>query len=201
LDGVTRFAPSLLVNRQQSKEAEYSSLLQAAIAGDEGAYRQLLTNLPRFLQVNLRRSFNKFCIPIDDRDDIIQDVLLAFHLRRHQWNASLPLFPWLFTIARNKIIDEVRRRNRRQEVVVDFNSCSWPDVANEADPASDVAHDTMRALNGLSERNREIVSSIIIGGYSARELAIHLGMNETTVRVTLHRSLKALAEKYAESGK
>jgi RNA polymerase sigma-70 factor (ECF subfamily) len=59
----------------------------------------------------------------------------------------------------------------------------------------------MRALNGLSERNREIVSSIIIGGYSARELAIHLGMNETTVRVTLHRSLKALAEKHAESGK
>jgi RNA polymerase sigma-70 factor (ECF subfamily) len=201
LDDITRFVPSLVVNRRQSKEAECSALLRAAIAGDEGAYRQLLTNLPRFLHVNLRRTFDKFRVPIDDRDDVIQDVLLTFHLRRYQWNASLPLFPWLFTIARNKIIDEVRRRNRRQEVVVDFNLCNWPDVASEADPASDIAHDTMRALNGLSERNREIVSSIIIGGYSARELAIHLGMNETTVRVTLHRSLKALAEKHAESGK
>ena len=56
----------------------------------------------------------------------------------------------------------------------------------------------MRILDGLSEKNRDIVRSISIDGHSARDVAERLGMSEVAVRVALHRTLKALSETYQE---
>jgi RNA polymerase sigma-70 factor (ECF subfamily) len=49
-------------------------------------------------------------------------------------------------------------------------------------------------LSRLSERQREIVTAIAIDGRSAREVGDRLGMADGTVRVTLHRALKMLAD-------
>jgi len=51
----------------------------------------------------------------------------------------------------------------------------------------------------IPERQREIVRSISIDGQSARDVAVKLGMSEVAVRVSLHRSLKALAHSYSET--
>ena len=47
--------------------------------------------------------------PVDQSEDIVQDILLAVHLKRHTWDANAPFAPWLFAIARNKLIDALRR--------------------------------------------------------------------------------------------
>jgi RNA polymerase sigma-70 factor (ECF subfamily) len=172
--------------------------MRAAIAGDERAYQILLKGLPHILRATVRHGFNRFHLPPADQEDIIQDILLTVHAQRHRWDASLPLFPWLFTITRNRIIDEFRRRNRRHAFdVVELAACDCV-RANELDqPDVTAAYDAARVLSWLPDRNREIVASIMIGGLSARELAARLGMKETTVRVNLHRSLAALTEKFS----
>jgi RNA polymerase sigma-70 factor (ECF subfamily) len=180
---------------RKARDAEWSELMRAAIAGDEASYRMLLAELSRLLRGVVRRGFAGVGIARDDVEDVVQEVLLAIHLKRHTWDPSMPLGPWVLAIARNKMIDDLRRRGRRPEVSIDLTQF---DIEGEDQQASIDAHDVKRVLNGLSERNREIVQSISIDGHSARDVADRLGMTEVAVRVALHRSLKTLADTYQE---
>lgn len=169
--------------------------MRAAIAGDEPAYRTLLEDLSRLLRGAVRRGFAGVGVARDDVEDVVQDTLLAIHLKRHTWDPAMPLGPWVLAIARNKMIDDLRRRGRRPEVPIDLTQF---DIEGDDQQASIDAQDVARILNGLSERNRDIVQSISIDGHSARDVADRLGMTEVAVRVALHRSLKALADTYQE---
>lgn len=169
--------------------------MRAAIAGDENAYHKLLSELSTVLRGVVRRGFAGVGVPRDDVEDVVQDVLLAIHLKRHTWDQSMPLGPWVSAIARNKMIDDLRRRGRRPEVAVDLTEF---DIEGEDQQSSIDARDVDRILDGLSDKNRDIVRSISIDGHSARDVAERLGMTEVAVRVALHRSLKALAETYQE---
>jgi RNA polymerase sigma-70 factor (ECF subfamily) len=169
--------------------------MRTAIAGDEAAYRKLLAELSRLLRGVVRRGFAGVGVARDDVEDVVQDVLLAVHLKRHTWDPAMPLGPWVLAIARNKMIDDLRRRGRRPEVALDLSQF---DIEGEDQQASIDAHDVDRVLNGLSDRNRDIVRSISIDGHSARDVADRLGMTEVAVRVALHRSLKTLADTYQE---
>jgi RNA polymerase sigma-70 factor (ECF subfamily) len=170
-------------------------LMRAAIAGDGVSYRKLLEELSRLLRGAVRRGFAGVGVPRDEVEDVVQDTLLAIHLKRHTWDPAMPLGPWVLAIARNKIIDDLRRRGRRPEVPIDLTQF---DIEGEDQQASIDAHDVSRVLSGLSERNREIVQAISLDGHSARDVADRLGMTEVAVRVALHRSLKALADTYQE---
>jgi RNA polymerase sigma-70 factor (ECF subfamily) len=170
--------------------------MRAAIGGDEAAYRQLLADLSRALRAVVTRGFAGIGVARDDVEDVVQDVLLAVHLKRHTWDPTKPLGPWLMAIARNKMIDDLRRRGRRAEVAID-GLLEHLEAGGQDDSIH--AYDAGRVLDGLSSRNREIVRSITIDGHSARDVADRLGMSEVAVRVALHRSLKALAETYQET--
>jgi RNA polymerase sigma-70 factor (ECF subfamily) len=45
-----------------------------------------------------------------EAEDIVQEVLLTIHLKRGTWDQSRPIGPWIAAIARNKLIDILRRR-------------------------------------------------------------------------------------------
>lgn len=57
--------------------------------------------------------------------------------------------------------------------------------------------DIGRALDSLPPGQRSVVSSISVDGHSIGETAKKLGMNETAVRVALHRGLAAIAKRFA----
>lgn len=176
--------------------AELSILMRAALDGNDGAYNKLLKQLPPLLRIVFRGKFGKYGISADDQEDIIQDVLIAIHLRRIQWDSTMPLLPWVFAITHNKIIDEVRRRVRFREL--DQRLLPFRDVQEET-VAINAVHDVDRVLKTLPPRNRKIVSSIRIEGYSARELAQQLGISEVAVRIVLHRSLKGLIKTFGSN--
>lgn len=121
----------------------------------------------------------------------MQETLLAIHLKRHTWDSSQPLGPWVRAIARHKLIDAMRRRGRRIEVpieaVLDFLS-----VGEQQNHELD-RQDAERLVNDLPGRQKEIVRAISIEGQSIREVAERYEMKEGAVRVALHRGLKALA--------
>ncbi len=167
--------------------------MRSAIEGDEAAYRRLLTDLTRALRPIVRRGFASAQVDANEVEDVVQEVILAIHLKRHTWDRSKPLTPWVLAIARNKMIDDLRRRGRRAEVPIE----AMIDTL-EAGGQEDAIHagDARRVLEGLNGKNRDIVQSVAIDGHSARDVAERLGMTEVAVRVALHRSLKALAATY-----
>ena len=103
----------------REREDEWTDLMRSAISGDDAAYSRLLKAVTPVLRAGARRGLTRAGQPVDQSEDIVQDFLLAVHLKRHTWDASAPFAPWLFAIARNKLIDALRRRGRRVFVNID----------------------------------------------------------------------------------
>jgi len=115
------------------------------------------------------------------------------HLKRDTWDETQSLEPWLRAIARHKLADHLRRRGFRDHVDIDDYADS-PEAAVDVDTSATI--DSQRLLASLPERQRRIVEEISLEGRRAADVAARLGMSEGAVRVSLHRSLKALAAFY-----
>jgi RNA polymerase sigma-70 factor (ECF subfamily) len=117
------------------------------------------------------------------------------HLKRHTWDANAPFAPWLFAIARNKLIDALRKRGRRVFVDIDDFSETLPsEPPAEPLPTVDIASH----LGDLPPRQRDVLQSIAVENASIRQTAEKLSMTEGNVRVALHRGLASLAAKLRE---
>jgi RNA polymerase sigma-70 factor (ECF subfamily) len=170
-------------------EAELARLLRAAIAGDERAYADFLHRVAALVRGFVRRKIVQGGV---DPEDVVQETLLAIHVKRHTWRSDAPVLPWVYAIARFKLIDAFRRRGRRVEVEIDEIAETFAEP--EAETVSD--RDINRALDGLPPAQRSVVSSISVDGHSIGETATKLGITETAVRVSLHRGLAAIAKRF-----
>jgi RNA polymerase sigma factor (sigma-70 family) len=169
--------------------------MRAGIAGDTAAYRKFLqAATPHLRSIAIRR-----CAQMGaqraDAEDVLQDVLLAIHLKRGTWDPSRPIGPWLAAIVRNKVIDSFRRRGRHIDVPID-------DVidtlrAEETLPDAD-SQGIERMVAQLKPGQRDVVMAISIEGASVRQAAERLNLSEGAVRVALHRALKSLAALYRD---
>lgn len=175
------------------REIEWGDLMRAANRGDSAAYNRLLTSLAPAIRSVARRGLGRASLSPEEAEDVVQETLLAIHLKRHTWDPSLPLGPWVRAIARNKLIDAMRRRGRRDYVPID-------DVIETL--ASDSAEPTPlpgkldQHLQSLPDRQQSVVRAISLNGASIRETAVSLNMSEGAVRVALHRGLAALSAKF-----
>src|SRR3954470_12365894 len=143
--------------------------MRSAIAGDSAAYHRLLRAVTPVLRATARRGLARAGQPVDQSEDIVQDILLAVHLKRHTWDASAPFAPWLFAIARNKLIDALRRRGRRIFVDIDdFAEVLPSDPPEQTVPAREVA----AQLERLPARQRGVVQSIAVDGSSIKATAL-----------------------------
>jgi RNA polymerase sigma-70 factor (ECF subfamily) len=169
--------------------------MRLAVAGDSAAYHRLLRAVTPVLRAAARRGLARAGQPVDQSEDIVQEILLAVHLKRHTWDVSAPLAPWLFAIARNKLIDALRRRGRRVFVNIDdFAETIAGEPAAETAPASEVAAE----LQSLPARQRDVVRSIAVESASIQETARKFAMSEGAVRVALHRGLASLTARLRE---
>src|SRR5579862_6721698 len=122
------------------REDEWTGLMRSAISGDSIAYHRLLKAVTPVLRAAARRGLARAGQPVDQSEDVVQDILLAVHLKRHTWDADAPFAPWSFAIARNKLIDSLRRRGQRIFVNIDDFAESIPSEApTETASAGEVA--------------------------------------------------------------
>jgi RNA polymerase sigma factor (sigma-70 family) len=167
--------------------------MRLAMAGDMQAYHRFLHAVAPHLRAMARRRCDQFGAPASEAEDVVQEVLLAIHLKRGTWDPARPIGPWLSIIVRNKLIDVMRRRGRRIDVPVE-DVMDTLEAVNEtgATDRMDAEHLLMR----LKDPQRDIVRSISLEGESIRDTASRLKMTEVAVRVSLHRALKSLAAAY-----
>lgn len=180
--------------RVQGKgDADLAMLLRAALAGDEKAYASFLHRAAVLVRAAVRRRAGQGTV---DVEDVVQETLLALHLKRHTWRSDAPVEPWLYTIARYKLIDAFRRKGRRVEVDISDFIEILP-AASDEEQVSD--RDLGRILESLPAGQRKVVEAISVDGRSISETATALSMNEGAVRVALHRGLKAIAVRFGKT--
>jgi len=180
-----------------SPEMAWADLMRAGLAGDEAAYRQLLVAIVPRLRKFAAGGLFRAGVGNADSEDVVQEILLAIHLKRQTWMQDQPFLPWLNAIARHKLIDVMRRRGRRGEVPIE----GLIEILPDAEPEPESSHAELNKLvSQLDGKQQTVVSSISLDGNSIKDTATKLGMSEGAVRVAFHRGLKKLAALYREEG-
>jgi RNA polymerase sigma-70 factor (ECF subfamily) len=171
-------------------DEEWSRLMRLALDGDQIAYRSLLAAIAPHVRSRARAVLMRSGRGHAEIEDVVQETLLAVHLKRASWDRTMPFKPWLNAVTRYKAIDMLRRQGARGEVDLD-------DVAESIAAPSEGGEfqlDTRRMLAALDRKQRQIVEQVSLAGRSAAEVGGQLGMSEGAVRVALHRALKRLAQ-------
>ena len=97
---------------------------------------------------------------------------------------------WLFGIARNAALDELRRRRRNTPFVGEVPMHAW-EGAEETEGV--LRRVTVRAaLAGLAPRERELIALKFHAGLSNPDIARVLGVSETNAGTLLHRTITKL---------
>lgn len=167
---------------------EWGQLLVAANAGDARAYARFLQAITPTLRGIVRAKGGSLGAAASE--DVVQEVLLAVHLKRHTWTPDAPVRPWLYAITRYKVVDAFRAGGRKIDLPIE----DFADVlAADAGPDPTEAADMEKMIGMLDGRSAEIVRKIGLEGVSVAETGLALTMSEGAVRVALHRALKTLA--------
>ncbi|MGH2743163.1 MAG: RNA polymerase sigma factor [Thermoleophilaceae bacterium] len=98
---------------------------------------------------------------------------------------------WLFGIARNAALDELRRRGRRAGLESEPADAASPTAEDHVELA--MRREAVRAAMGvLDGHERDLISLKFSGGLSNAEIARVLGVSETNAGTRLHRALTKL---------
>jgi RNA polymerase sigma factor (sigma-70 family) len=121
-----------------------------------------------------------------EADDCLQETLIAALRAYPRLRAGSNVRAWLFTIARNKALDEHRARVRR------------PVPVAEAEPRGSVAladgpdEELWSAVRALPPKQRAAVVLRFVNDFSHRELAVVLDCSEEAARRSLHEGIARL---------
>ena len=178
---------------QEELENRWRLWMVAAQAGDRAAYEALLRDLLPVVGLIVARRIEA----PSEREDVVQNVLLAIHRARHTYRPEQPLLPWLRAIARNASIDILRRRGRqvaRFEPVEAIDELSGETSdRGEVEPRSEALSPRLRgALEALPVAQREAVALIHLEGLSVAEAASRAGVTPGALKVRAHRGYRAL---------
>ena len=179
--GAFRAAPM----EKRADEQRWAEWMLAAQAGDTAAYTALLEEIARVLRAYLLSRFGH----AEFVDDCVQECLLAIHGARHTYQRGRPFRPWLFTIARHKAIDQLRRRRvreDRQEALDDAEpALQQAAAAEETDVTAAVL------LRQLPKDSRDALLLTKFAGYSTAEAAALCGCSVGAMKVRVFRALRA----------
>lgn len=174
-----------------TQEVELKALMLASLDGDAASYRSLLDGLSRRLRAYYKGKLARMGRCAVETEDLVQEAVLAIHLKRHTYDPVEPLTPWVHAIARYKLIDFLRRtRASSADVPIDEADMI---MAHDDNVDAESSHDLKRLMQRLPEKMRCSIEAVKLDGLSIAEAADRCGISESGVKVNIHRGLKALA--------
>lgn len=172
-------------------------LARAAQAGDRAAFGSLISCLSRPLHRYLLVRTGR----VQDAEEVAQETLLRAWERLDEYDASRPLQPWIYAIARRLALDLQRRERRRP---ADRLGSDPP--SDELSPAgrSECAEQRQNlwqlAASVLDEEQRSALWLRYAEGLSPGEIGTALGRTSPSVRVLLFRARRVLGQHLTASG-
>lgn len=182
-------------------------LAQQALAGDQEAFEIMVRRYSTPL-------FNFICRFLGDYDqacDVLQQVFMRFYTTLPRLGTGEPFKPWLFQVARNCCVDELRRRRR---YAIQFsqleteNSEGELSFLNEIPDSSPLPEDLAerhdlqqvlnRAIQSLPPKFRAVVLLRYTSQLSFSEIGRTLNMPEATAKTYFHRAKVLLRKVLSE---
>jgi RNA polymerase sigma-70 factor (ECF subfamily) len=173
-------------------------LMQAFCDGDESAFDVLFQQWSGRVLRFLERMIREPAVA----EELLQETFLRVHRARERWEPSARFSTWLYTIATNLALNELRRPFRRSlhESTEAERQGASRELAAHGPAVDDVAHarrlggEVERALALLPERQRAALWLTAVEGLSYAEVAASLETSPQSVKALVHRGRSALAE-------
>ena len=180
----------------EALDRRWSKLMAGAQGGDQSAYAELLEEILPVLRAVARRQHRD----LDRAEDVVQDVLLTIHRVRHTYDPNRSFRSWVFTIARRRSIDSLRKTGRlaryeesaEQELIE-----SSPTPIPEENPFEDLEPGLARAVAELPAGQRQAIELVKLRELSLAEAAAHSGVSVGALKVAVHRAMKTLRGRLA----
>ena len=161
----------------------------------EGLKRELIEILPR-----LRRFARSLTRSMSEADDLVQEACVKALARADQWDASQPLDRWVFRIARNHWISELRKTSVRvgegQVPAEESSELTTMETGEARVAVGEIAG----RIAALPPELSSILLTVSVEGYSYAEAAELFEIPIGTVMSRIHRARKTLAAQMADAG-
>jgi RNA polymerase sigma-70 factor (ECF subfamily) len=180
------------------------ALLEGTLAGDEDAFAELVGRYRNQITSYIYRMINDY----DGAVDLAQETFLRVYRAAGRYQTTHAFSTYIYRIATNLAISELRKRKRRRlvsltgmltsadgEEVIDFNPPDEQPLQDVALVDAERRAVVKRAISTLPERYRAPLVLRDVEGKSYDEIAAILGTSEGTVKSRINRARNFLRDK------
>ncbi|MDB6066982.1 MAG: rna polymerase sigma factor region 2 [Pedosphaera sp.] len=180
-----------------------ASLMLRVKRGDDAAFAELVE---KYKQPVMNLAY-RILRDVIEAEDLSQNVFLQVYKSAHRYQASAKFSTWLFTIARNLCLNEIRRRTRHPADSLDatFNESDDQPVRQYEDhktflPTETLLHSELEqkieaAMADLPEIQRTAILLCRRDEMSYEEIAVVVGCSLSATKSLIHRGRETLKEK------
>lgn len=177
------------------------ALMREVARGDEKAFRALILRHQQAVVGTVARMLND----PTEAEDIAQMVFVRVWQSAAKWTHDAKFTTYLFTITRNLVFNESRRRGRKKEVSLESHEEHQPAIAradeamqpSESLEKRELHRSIDRAIASLPEQQRMAVILRTFEGLDYEEIALALDTSVSSVKSLLFRARATLREALA----
>ncbi|EKP14075.1 sigma-70 region 2 [Leptospira borgpetersenii serovar Mini str. 201000851] len=161
--------------------------------GDQSSYEKFLQLVTGILRSYL---IPRISNP-EDREDLVQEILIGLHKARDSYREDRHPAPWVFAIARYKTIDYLRKKKvgDRTFNMDHLEIFASPEPVQEE--PENVREILKKWLNVLDERQKQILTHLKLEGMSVREVSERTGLSESNIKVITHRAIQKIRKHFS----
>jgi RNA polymerase sigma-70 factor (ECF subfamily) len=167
-------------------------------AGDADAYGELVARY----EAKLLRYGRKFLARDEDRQDIVQDVFISAYQNIQSFDTTQRFSPWMYRIAHNAFVNEIRKNERRPLLPFDFDTviphAVYEDPAESEREQKDMRAYLERGLGNISSKYREVLVLHYFEDMAYKDIADILQVPQGTVGIRIKRAKEALRAQYTD---
>lgn len=177
------------------KDEEYALRVQQ---GDTDAFGVLMSRY----EPKLMRYGSRFLARNEDVQDIVQDIFVNVYRNIKGFNPSQRFSPWIYRIAHNAFVNELRRKSHAPIALPDFDLFALhapaPESADDVSERASLARLVESGLSSIPPKYREVLILYFMEDLSYKEIADVLHIPVATVGVRMLRAKNALKSEYAD---
>ena len=158
------------------------SLMERIASDDQSAMEELL----ELWKMPIFRFFLRSLNHHEDAEDLTQRVFIRIYRSSERYLPQAKFSTWIFTIARNLLIDEIKKRKRRPQVVFDEHIEKAGD--GEGVRSEELTEILMKHLDTIPENHRTALLLRVQRELSYREIAEVMQTTEASVKTWIHRA-------------
>jgi RNA polymerase sigma-70 factor (ECF subfamily) len=164
--------------------------------GDRDAFGTLVERY----EEKLLRYGRKFLARQEDIQDIVQDVFMSTYKNIQSFNTSQKFSPWIYRIAHNAFVNNLRKQSYRPVVLPDFDTLLsyyvTEDPGQKEREQKELREMLDQSLETLPPKYREVLILYYLEEMSYKEIADILQTPQGTVGIRLKRAREALKLSY-----